>query len=137
MFLGAQFGTVISMPLSGLLSVSQWGWPSVFYVFGAIGTLWCIFFLSFVYEDPFSSPRIDDDERKYIQKTLGVINGSAVRIVYYIAGILYKQCAMHFITRCPIFLITLNIFLITIRFGTTVDLFNSEIKFYRLPYSMF
>ncbi|XP_044754354.1 putative inorganic phosphate cotransporter isoform X1 [Coccinella septempunctata] len=76
-YAGAQFGTVISMPLSGLLSVSEWGWPSVFYVFGAIGTIWCIFFLIFVHEDPFSSPRIDDDERKYIQKTLGVVHGAA------------------------------------------------------------
>lgn len=91
--LGAQFGTVISMPLSGLLSVSEWGWPSVFYVFGALGTIWCIFFLIFVYEDPFSSPRINDDERKYIQKTLGVIDGAAVRIIYCIAGIIFNSCS--------------------------------------------
>ncbi|KAK9882064.1 hypothetical protein WA026_018914 [Henosepilachna vigintioctopunctata] len=75
-YAGAQFGTVISMPLSGLLSVSHWGWPSVFYVFGTVGTVWCIFFLIFVYEDPFSSPRMNDEERKYIQKTLGVVDGA-------------------------------------------------------------
>ncbi|KAL3285321.1 hypothetical protein HHI36_019430 [Cryptolaemus montrouzieri] len=76
-YAGAQFGTVISMPLSGLLSVSEWGWPSVFYVFGTVGTVWCVFFLLLVYEDPYSSPRIDEEERKYIQKTLGIVDGTA------------------------------------------------------------
>lgn len=30
---GANFGTVIAMPLSGILC-QYWGWPSVFYIFG-------------------------------------------------------------------------------------------------------
>lgn len=75
-YAGAQFGTIISMPLSGLLSASDWGWPSIFYVFGAVGTVWCIAFLIFVYEDPQSNPRIEDDEKKYIQTTLGHIGGA-------------------------------------------------------------
>lgn len=67
-YAGAQFGTVISMPLSGLLA--EYSWPSIFYVFGAIGTVWCVFFLWTCREDPQSHETIDDDERKYIVQSL-------------------------------------------------------------------
>nr|XP_012151210.1 PREDICTED: putative inorganic phosphate cotransporter isoform X4 [Megachile rotundata] len=69
---GAQFGTVISMPLSGILSEYGFdgGWPSIFYVFGAVGTVWCIAFLIFIYEDPETHPRIAEDEKKYILSAL-------------------------------------------------------------------
>lgn len=76
--LGAQFGTVISMPLSGLLAVSYAGWPSIFYVFGAIGTVWCVAFLYWIYEDPEVNPKIHPEERMYIQKTLGRVAGQTV-----------------------------------------------------------
>ncbi|XP_011501855.1 PREDICTED: putative inorganic phosphate cotransporter isoform X2 [Ceratosolen solmsi marchali] len=71
-YAGAQFGTVISMPLSGLLSDHGFagGWPSIFYVFGTVGTIWCIAFLIMVHEDPESHPRISDDEKKYILSAL-------------------------------------------------------------------
>ncbi|KAG7198816.1 hypothetical protein KM043_001788 [Ampulex compressa] len=71
-YAGAQFGTVISMPLSGLLSEYGFagGWPSIFYVFGAVGTIWCIAFLMTVYEDPEAHPRIAEDEKKYILSAL-------------------------------------------------------------------
>ncbi|XP_060816803.1 putative inorganic phosphate cotransporter isoform X2 [Bombus pascuorum] len=71
-YAGAQFGTVISMPLSGILSEYGFdgGWPSIFYVFGAVGTIWCIAFLLMVYEDPESHPRISEDEKKYILSAL-------------------------------------------------------------------
>lgn len=77
-FIGAQFGTVISMPLSGLLSVSAGGWPSIFYVFGAIGALWCVAFLYWVREDPESDSRMNPEERKYIQDALGAKIGLPV-----------------------------------------------------------
>lgn len=71
-YAGAQFGTVISMPLSGLLSEYGFdgGWPSIFYVFGAVGTIWCIAFLIMVHEDPEKHPRISDEEKKYILSSL-------------------------------------------------------------------
>lgn len=71
-YAGAQFGTVISMPLSGLLAEHGFGegWPSIFYVFGAVGTVWSIAFLIFCYEDPNSHPRIDNQERRYINHSL-------------------------------------------------------------------
>lgn len=71
-YAGAQFGTVISMPLSGLLAEYGFGdgWPSIFYVFGTIGTVWCIVFLLTCHEDPQSHKTIDEDERKYIVNLL-------------------------------------------------------------------
>ena len=78
---GAQFGTVISMPLSGLLSEYGFsgGWPSIFYVFGAVGTVWCIAFLIMVHEDPEKHPHIADDEKKYILSALWGSAGATVR----------------------------------------------------------
>lgn len=60
------------MPLSGLLADWQLvgGWPSIFYVFGVIGTIWCIAFLIWVYEDPEQHPRITEDEKKLILSSL-------------------------------------------------------------------
>ncbi|KYN19927.1 Putative inorganic phosphate cotransporter [Trachymyrmex cornetzi] len=71
-YAGAQFGTIISMPLSGLLADWQLvgGWPSIFYVFGIIGTIWCIAFLIWVYEDPEQHPSIAEDEKKFILSSL-------------------------------------------------------------------
>ncbi|XP_067626518.1 putative inorganic phosphate cotransporter isoform X2 [Eurosta solidaginis] len=71
-YAGAQFGTIISMPLSGLLAEYGFagGWPSIFYVFGAVGTIWSIAFLWLIYEDPSSHPKIDEREKKYINTSL-------------------------------------------------------------------
>ncbi|BES95421.1 unnamed protein product [Nesidiocoris tenuis] len=71
-YAGAQFGTVISMPLSGILSGSDFlgGWPSIFYSFGIVSAIWCIAFFFIVSEDPDSHPTIEEDERKYIIATV-------------------------------------------------------------------
>lgn len=68
------------MPLSGLLSdaTSLGGWPSIFYVFGIVGTIWCVAFLFMVYEDPESHPTISEDEKKYILSSLWGNAGSSV-----------------------------------------------------------
>lgn len=60
------------MPLSGLLSEYGFdgGWPSIFYVFGAVGVVWSVAFLIFVYEEPSSHPHIDEKEKKYIVSSL-------------------------------------------------------------------
>lgn len=58
------------MPLSGLLAASSLRWPSIFYVFGAVGTIWSILFIIFCYESPEVHPRIKDDERKFIMNAL-------------------------------------------------------------------
>ncbi|KAL1140617.1 hypothetical protein AAG570_000547 [Ranatra chinensis] len=71
-YAGAQFGTVVSMPLSGILSDLEifGGWPLIFYFFGIISAIWSIAFLFMVHEDPDSHPNIPEDEKKYIISTV-------------------------------------------------------------------
>lgn len=83
---GAQFGTIVSMPLSGLLSEYGFdgGWPSIFYVFGLVGAIWCIAFLMMVSEDPESDKNIQEDEKKYIVSALwGTAGASVNNFVYF------------------------------------------------------
>ena len=66
---GAQAGTVLSLPISGLLC-STYGWPSVFYVFGLLGIVWWVAWCWLVADSPDSHPRIDESERRYIVTSL-------------------------------------------------------------------
>jgi MFS transporter, ACS family, solute carrier family 17 (sodium-dependent inorganic phosphate cotransporter), member 5 len=67
---GANFGTVISIPLTGYLCNLEDGWPLSFYLFGVLGFIWCIFWYFLVYDTPESHPRISVEERLYIQRSL-------------------------------------------------------------------
>ncbi|XP_012943338.1 sialin [Aplysia californica] len=72
-YAGAQLGTVVSLPISGVLCDSDvaGGWPSVFYVFGAIGCLWFIAWMLVVHNTPADHPRISASEREYIESSIG------------------------------------------------------------------
>ncbi|XP_067047190.1 sialin-like [Acropora muricata] len=72
-YAGLQLGTIIGMPLTGYLcSSSFWGgWPSVFYIFGAIGVIWFFIWMTFTYDRPSDHPRISIKEREYIESTIG------------------------------------------------------------------
>lgn len=78
-YAGAQFGTVFSLPLSGLLSEYGFsgGWPSIFYVFGFVGAIWSVAFLLYCYEEPEAHPNIAEDERKYIMSSVWGLGGVA------------------------------------------------------------
>jgi MFS family permease len=73
-YAGAQFGTIVSMPLSGLLA--EYSWPSIFYVFGVVGCIWSLLFLWTVYEDPQDAKGMDDKEKQYIHDALWGSNGT-------------------------------------------------------------
>jgi len=70
---GMQFGTVISLPLSGYLCEVPFdnGWPLTFYVPGALAIIWFIFWVFLVYDGPDVHPRISDDENQYIVQSTG------------------------------------------------------------------
>ncbi|GFN92514.1 vesicular glutamate transporter 3 [Plakobranchus ocellatus] len=70
---GTDLGTVITMPISGLLCDSDilGGWPSVFYIMGAVSLLWSICWLAFVYDSPAQHPSISKEERAYIEASIG------------------------------------------------------------------
>ena len=67
-FSGAQMGTVLGIPISGLIADSL-GWQAVFYIQGAmsvfvVGSWWYV-----VYDSPAQHPRISAKEREYITST--------------------------------------------------------------------
>lgn len=72
------------MPLSGVLAEYGFagGWPSIFYVFGLVGTIWSILFLFVVYEDPNTHPSITEQEKKYINLSVWGTEGMSVSVNY-------------------------------------------------------
>lgn len=98
---GAQFGTVVTMPLSGWLCDIGFlgGWPSVFYVFGVLGVLWGIAWFLLVSDRPSNHPRISLAEKNYITRHCGV-RGSKPTPVPWRAVLtslpMWAIAAMHF-----------------------------------------
>uniref|UniRef100_A0AAX7SN95 Vesicular glutamate transporter 1 n=1 Tax=Astatotilapia calliptera TaxID=8154 RepID=A0AAX7SN95_ASTCA len=69
-FCGSYAGAVIAMPLAGIL-VQYSGWSSVFYVYGSFGVMWYCFWILVSYESPAAHPTITEEERKYIEESIG------------------------------------------------------------------
>eukprot|EP00061_Rhincodon_typus_P016521 g44785.t1 len=81
-FAGSYAGAVIAMPLAGVL-VQYSGWSSVFYVYGmyciimkyvrlrSFGMVWYIFWLLVSYESPAKHPTITEEEKTYIEESIG------------------------------------------------------------------
>ncbi|GLG93804.1 Sialin [Gryllus bimaculatus] len=73
---GCNVGTVIVLPLSGLLAAHV-GWPSIFYVFGAGGVLWWALWWAQTADSPERDRRVSDKERRFIEDALGVDTATA------------------------------------------------------------
>ncbi|XP_031831623.1 putative inorganic phosphate cotransporter [Nomia melanderi] len=71
-YAGGWIGNVICLLSSGLLSVSSLGWPSCFYFWGGITILSGILFFIIGKESPAEHPRIPQDEKEYIETSLGI-----------------------------------------------------------------
>ncbi|XP_055339452.1 sialin-like isoform X2 [Paramacrobiotus metropolitanus] len=69
---GAPIGNVVVFLASGFLA-HNFGWESVFYVFGGIGAVWWVFWQFLIYDSPFKHPRISRHE-------LSLISGSKEKI---------------------------------------------------------
>ncbi|XP_060734624.1 vesicular glutamate transporter 3 isoform X2 [Tachysurus vachellii] len=69
-FCGSYAGAVIAMPLAGVL-VQYVGWPSVFYIYGVFGIIWYTFWLLLAYESPAVHPTISEEEKTYIETSIG------------------------------------------------------------------
>ncbi|XP_005184461.1 sialin isoform X1 [Musca domestica] len=74
-YAGSNIGTVISMPLAGWLCSLEFGggWPLAFYVFGILGIVWFAFWMYLVYDKPSMHPRINPNEREYIERCTGLM----------------------------------------------------------------
>lgn len=71
LFSGCQFGTVVTLSISGWLSQTEWGWPSVFYLFGVLGLVWGYFWFRYAYDSPDQHPRITAAEKLFIKQGIG------------------------------------------------------------------
>lgn len=58
------------MPISGFLAASNVGWPSIFYIFGALTILWSIVFFYYGADSPAEHRSISQKEREYIEESL-------------------------------------------------------------------
>ena len=67
--IGAQFGTVVSMTVSGIIATS-FHWQTTFYLFGALGCVWFMCWSLFVSDTPQSHPRITPKELDYIESNI-------------------------------------------------------------------
>uniref|UniRef100_H1A130 Solute carrier family 17 member 8 n=1 Tax=Taeniopygia guttata TaxID=59729 RepID=H1A130_TAEGU len=70
MFLRSYAGAVVAMPLAGVL-VQYIGWSSVFYIYGMFGIVWYVFWLLHAYESPAAHPTITNEEKIYIETSIG------------------------------------------------------------------
>lgn len=72
-YAGANFGTILSLPISGWLCGLKFmgGWPLAFYVFGGLGIVWLVFWIFFIYDTPSSHPRICRQEQAFILASIG------------------------------------------------------------------
>ncbi|XP_068220663.1 putative inorganic phosphate cotransporter isoform X1 [Palaemon carinicauda] len=78
-YAGCQFGTVITMPISGWLCDTDFlgGWPSVFYIFGALGLVWGVVWFLMISDHPETHLRISEREKNYIMESCGTKQGKA------------------------------------------------------------
>ena len=63
-----------------MLSSTNWGWPSCFYVWGIATLIWAALYLKFGKESPAEHPNIPKDEREFIECSLGVIETTVVSV---------------------------------------------------------
>lgn len=69
-YAGGQFGTVITMPIAGVLATSKFGWPSIFYIFGALAIIWSVAFFYYGADAPSDHRSISQEEKMYIEESL-------------------------------------------------------------------
>ena len=77
---GASFGTLIIFTLAGYIAENL-GWEAVFYVTGVSSLVWVLVWFYLVYDTPAQHPRIDQEEREYIETSIGEKNLDRTNLV--------------------------------------------------------
>lgn len=75
-YAGTSLGTVLSMLLAGILA-GNYGWESVFYAMGLASAIWIFLWMWLVADSPNKQPLISQEERSYINASLGSSDKSA------------------------------------------------------------
>ncbi|XP_045447866.1 putative inorganic phosphate cotransporter [Melitaea cinxia] len=69
-YAGGQLGTALQLIAAGFIA-NSWGWQAVFYSTGALGALWTVCYVFLGSDSPRNSRMIGENERNYIEKSLG------------------------------------------------------------------
>ncbi|KAK9300539.1 hypothetical protein QLX08_006866 [Tetragonisca angustula] len=72
-YAGGWIGNVLCLWSTGQLSASQFGWPSCFYVWGCISITSSVLFYIIGKESPAEHSNISQEEKEYIENSLGII----------------------------------------------------------------
>ncbi|PKI40003.1 hypothetical protein CRG98_039666 [Punica granatum] len=62
---GMYLGSVIGLAFSPVL-IHKFGWPSVFYSFGSLGSIWFALWLRKAYSSPKEDPELSENEKEFI-----------------------------------------------------------------------
>jgi len=63
---------VIALPISGFLAASILGWPSIFYLFGALAIFWSVSFFFLGADSPSDHRSISEEEKERIEQSLKI-----------------------------------------------------------------
>ncbi|KAE9548267.1 hypothetical protein FO519_008515 [Halicephalobus sp. NKZ332] len=69
---GEQLGVLLTMPISSFLCASETlRWPSIFYFFGVLGSIFVILWFFFATSSPEQNKYISESERIYLRESIG------------------------------------------------------------------
>ena len=63
---GIPLGTLLGLMSTGWI-VKHWGWQSVFYIFGAVGVVWCVWWFARAYNRPDQDPYMSAAELELLE----------------------------------------------------------------------
>jgi ACS family sodium-dependent inorganic phosphate cotransporter len=64
---GVPLGTLFALTTTGWL-LTRYGWPSTFYLFGALGFIWALFWFALLTDDPAGDTRLSSTERSLLRE---------------------------------------------------------------------
>ncbi|MDA1313895.1 MAG: MFS transporter [Acidobacteria bacterium] len=76
MWMGARAGAALAPPIAAWC-IGAIGWRETFYLFGSVGSLWCIAFWRWYRDDPADHPAVNKAELEYIQS--GTVQSNTVQ----------------------------------------------------------
>lgn len=93
-FMGSRVGGAIAVPFVAFL-ISWLGWRQAFFVLGAIGAVWCVFWWRWFRDEPAGHPSVSPEELKEIQDGL-VVHTTKTKLSSLLNRNLFILCLMYF-----------------------------------------
>ena len=94
-FMGTRLGGALAPPMVVLLM--QWmGWRETFFVFGALGVVWCVFWLRWFRDDPATHPSVNPQELHVIKSGLTPAGRMTFKWSELFSANLLLICLMYF-----------------------------------------